>query len=264
MLASLSDADPATALGLATEQADNGVDLRHYALNRNLDEADMSALCARLSLRVVGSAAFAPRRWEALEARMFAALAAEHERAPDMVGVEHERLRRLTSPTLARPVFAELLIQPMRDGRILQTRSWLHLPQHRVELAADDDKLWQELKPRLDAAPYNPPRVRDIAKATGLAEEAVRALFRRIARHGDAWPVAHDHYFTAAAVADLARRVAAIGTREGSVRAAALRDDIGGGRKVAIHILEFFDRVGYTRRVRDMHIVRGSSELFGS
>jgi len=28
---------------------------------------------------------------------------------------------------------------------------------------------------------------------------------------------------------------------------------------VAIQILEFFDRVGYTRRVRDDHVLRGES-----
>jgi selenocysteine-specific elongation factor len=43
-----------------------------------------------------------------------------------------------------------------------------------------------------------------------------------------------------------------------------LRDEIGGGRKVAIHILEFFDRIGYTRRVRETHTLRGSPEQFGS
>jgi selenocysteine-specific elongation factor len=42
----------------------------------------------------------------------------------------------------------------------------------------------------------------------------------------------------------------------GSVRAADFRDRIGGGRKVAIQILEFFDRVGYTRRIRDEHVLR--------
>jgi selenocysteine-specific elongation factor len=36
-------------------------------------------------------------------------------------------------------------------------------------------------------------------------------------------------------------------------RAAAFRDRIGIGRKVAIQILEFFDRVGYTRRSGDDH-----------
>jgi selenocysteine-specific elongation factor len=46
-------------------------------------------------------------------------------------------------------------------------------------------------------------------------------------------------------------------------RAADLRDiiygDGGGGRKVAIQILEFFDRIGYTRRVRDEHILRSGA-----
>ena len=87
----------------------------------------------------------------------------------------------------------------------------------------------------------------------------MRALFKRVARIGEAYPVAHDHYFTAEAVADLARRVAALNARDGCARAAPLRDEIGGGRKVAIHILEFFDRIGYTRRVRDTHVLRGST-----
>jgi selenocysteine-specific elongation factor len=101
--------------------------------------------------------------------------------------------------------------------------------------------------------------VRDIARASGTAEDTVRQLFRRVARAGELYPVAHDHYFTADAVAGLAAIVAELNAGKGAARAADLRDRIGGGgRKVAIHILEFFDRIGYTRRVRDEHILRGS------
>lgn len=264
MLAALADPDPAVALRLAAEQQVAGVDLPPHALNRNLPAAALEALCQRLELKRVGDLAFAPARWQDLEVRLLAALAAEHERAPDMPGVERDRLRRLTLPTLSRPAFDALLAAPLANGRIAQTHAWLHLPEHRVQLAAADRDLWQTLKPLLDAAPYGPPRVRDVAKATGIAEDTVRALFKRVARFGEAYPVAHDHYFTAEAVADLARRVAALNARDGHARAAPLRDEIGGGRKVAIHILEFFDRIGYTRRVRDTHILRGSPEQFGS
>jgi len=264
MLAALAGDDPASALRLAAGQQTAGVDLGPHALNRNLDSATMAALCARLELKVVGNTAFAPARWQELEVRLLAALAAEHERAPDLSGVERDRLRRLTLPTLSRLAFDALLAVPLAGGRITQTHAWLHLPEHRVLLAAADRDLWLTLKPLLDASPYAPPRVRDVAKATGIAEDSVRLLFKRIARHGDAWPVAPDHYFTAEAVADLAHRVAALNASEGCARAAPLRDQIGGGRKVAIHILEFFDRIGYTRRVRDTHILRGSPEQFGS
>ena len=264
LLAALADADPATALQLAAAQQPAGIALTPYALNRNLEPAALAALCARLQLKVVGDTAFAPACWQALENRLLAALTAEHERAPDLAGVERDRLRRLTLPTLSRPAFDALLAGPLRDGRIAQTHAWLHLPGHRVQLADADRTLWSTLKPLLDATPYAPPRVRDVARASGVGEEGVRALFKQVARCGEAWPVAHDHYFTAAAVADLARRVFALAARDGHARAATLRDEIGGGRKVAIHILEFFDRIGYTRRVRDTHVPRGTPEQFGS
>lgn len=263
LLATLADDDPACALQLATEQQAGGVDLTAYARNRNLDAAARQAIVAKLGLKVVGETAFARGRWRELEAKLLAAVDAEHERAPDMPGVERDRLRRLTLPTLARPAFDALLAAPLADGRLAQTNAWLHRPEHRVQLSAADQRLWLSLKPLLAASPYNPPRVRDIAGEAASGEETVRSLFKRVARIGELYPVAHDHYFTASSVADLARRVASINNRDGCVRAATLRDEIGGGRKVAIHILEFFDRIGYTRRVRDSHALRGSTEQFG-
>lgn len=264
LLAALADPDPAVALQLAAGQQPAGLELTAYAQNRNLDASAVQALCQRLALKVVGHTAFSPDGWAVLEARLLDALAAEHARAPDLTGVERDRLRRLTLPTLSRPAFDALLAAPLADGRVAQTHAWLHLPAHRVQLSPADQDLWLTLKPLLLAEPCNPPRVRDVARATGLAEDSVRSLFKRIARHGDAWPVAQDHYFAAEAVAQLAQRVAELNLRDGFARAAPLRDLIGGGRKVAIHILEFFDRIGYTRRVRDTHVLRGSPEQFGS
>jgi selenocysteine-specific elongation factor len=263
MLAALADDNPATALLLASEQQAAGVELDAYALNRNLDAAALKTLTASLPLKIVGDTAFSTTNWQALSDKLLAALAAEHERAPDMPGVERDRLRRLTLPTLTRPAFDALLSEPLKTGLIAQTNAWLHLPEHRVQIAASDRDLWEILKPLLNAEPYNPPRVRDIARASGISEDTVRALFKRVARIGEAYPVAHDHYFTASTVADLAQRVAALNARNGFARAATLRDEIGGGRKVAIHILEFFDRIGYTRRVRETHTMRGSPEQFG-
>ena len=177
-----------------------------------------------------------------------------------MIGVERERLRRMTAAHLPRPAFDALANELLASKRIAQTRAWLHLPAHRASVTAADRELFAVLKPLLDAAPYNPPRVRDVFKATGTPEETVRQLFKRIARAGELYPVAHDHYYTAAAVAELAEIVRKLNAEHGAARVAGLRDiivdDGGGGRKVAIQILEFFDRIGYTRRVRDDHVLR--------
>lgn len=264
LLDSMRSNDPAVTLGFMAGQATAGIDLDRFALGWNLSAADAEALWQRAGLRVIEhgdpTTGIANEAWEALQAKLLEALAQEHERAPDMIGVERERLRRMTAVNLQRPAFDALCAELLASGTIAQTRSWLHLPEHRASVTSSDRELFAELKPLLDASPYNPPRVRDVSKATGTLEHAVRQLFKRLARAGELYPVAHDHYFTACAVAELADIVRQLNEEHGAARAAALRDiifaDGGGGRKVAIRILEFFDRIGYTRRVRDDHVLR--------
>ena len=60
-------------------------------------------------------------------------------------------------------------------------------------------------------------------------------------------------------LAALAREVGA--QHAGEVQAGTFRDATGLGRKRAIQILEYFDRIGLTRRVGDTHRLRTDSEL---
>jgi selenocysteine-specific elongation factor len=260
LLAAMRDDDPAATLALLAAQSPAGVDLGRFAGNWNLADNAAEALWQGAGMRVVadgsGRAGFDAAAWQTLRERLLDALARDHERTPDMVGVERERLRRMTLATLSRPAFDALVAELLRDDAIRGSGAWLHLPSHQASVSPADRDLFAVLKPLLDAAPSGPPRVRDVAKASGTAEDTVRQLFRRVARAGELYPVAHDHYFTATAVAELAAIVARLCAEQGSARAADLRDVIGGGRKVAIHILEFFDRIGYTRRVRDEHLLR--------
>jgi selenocysteine-specific elongation factor len=267
LLAALREDDPAVTLALLAAQAPAGVDLARFAANWNLAATVADALWHAAALRVVTVGderiGFAARTWQVLTDKLLLALAEDHRRAPDMAGVERERLRRMTLANLSRGAFDTLVGELLAAGRLAQTRAWLHLPEHQASVSAADRDLFAVLKPLLDAAPFNPPRVRDVFRASGTAEDTVRQLFRRVARSGELYPVAHDHYFTATAVAELAAIVARLQAAHGTVRAAALRDVIygggGGGRKVAIQILEFFDRIGYTRRARDEHVLRAAS-----
>jgi selenocysteine-specific elongation factor len=256
--------DPAAVLDLLAERSPTGVDLTRFALGWNLDDAQAGALWRQVGLQIFGNGdtmtGLAQQAWDALRTKLLEALGREHEVNPDMIGVEPDRLRRLISTGLPRPVFDALIAQLLSSGVIVRSRTWLHLPAHRASVNADDRKQFAELKSLLDARPYNPPRVRDVSNATGARETDVRQLFKRLARAGELYPVAHDHYFTADAVAELAGIVDRLNVEQGAARAATFRDmlfhDGSGGRKVAIRILEFFDRVGYTRRIGDDHVLR--------
>ncbi|HEY4038539.1 MAG TPA: SelB C-terminal domain-containing protein, partial [Burkholderiaceae bacterium] len=82
------------------------------------------------------------------------------------------------------------------------------------------------------------------------------------AQRGAVFQVVKDLYLHADTVAQLAATVRELAQRDGMVRAAAFRDATGLGRKRAIQILEFFDRIGLLRRVRDEHLLRPGTQLF--
>ena len=90
----------------------------------------------------------------------------------------------------------------------------------------------------------------------------MRQTLRKLATQGDVHQIVHDLFYTTERVRELAAVITQLASEHGEIAAAAFRDRIGAGRKRAIQILEFFDRVGYTRRVHDAHRLRSGHEGF--
>ena len=264
LLHALDTSDAGTALSAALEHSPDGIDLGHWARNWNLRADEAAVLQASLPLRGVGRWACSTRRWDALKQTILARLAEMHEQESDTLGPDRERLRRMALPASERPVFAALLEELLRDQRIAQSGPWLHLPGHKARLSAHEEKLWLKVRPLLVQAPFQPPRVRDLARSLLLEEDKTRMLMKRVSRTGQTYQVAHDHYFTREAVEELADIVRELAEARGAAEAAEFRDRIGTGRKLAIQILECFDRMGYTQRIGDAHRLRPGSTTFSS
>jgi selenocysteine-specific elongation factor len=252
-----ADDDPRATLRHAIERGAKGIDLERWNVTHNADWSADTFDAEAVADGSGGITLFAKPRWGALCTQVVETLAIEHARAPDAVGPGRDRLRRMAAPSLQAAIFGALIAALKSEGRVAQTGAWLHLPTHRVELSSDDRARFDRIGPLLadPSTANNPPRVRDLARALGDDEAVVRGLLVRLAVLGEVYRVAHDHYFVPEVVKTLARDVAAVAEAEadGVAKAAAFRDRIGVGRKVAIQILEFFDRVGYTRRIGDDH-----------
>jgi selenocysteine-specific elongation factor len=252
-LATAAKGDARATLAHAVAASPRGVDLARWNVVHNGDLA-----ADAIDARIAGAATlFSHARWDALLSHVLARLADEHARAPDAVGPGRDRLRRMAAPALDAARFASVVDALRADGRVAQTGAWLHLPSHRVELSSEDRSRFARARGVLEKATerFNPPRVRDLAVAIGDDEAALRSVFVRLAARGEVYKVAHDHFFLPATVRELARIAAELHANDGMACAAPFRDRLGIGRKVAIQILEFFDRIGYTRRVGDDHRV---------
>jgi selenocysteine-specific elongation factor len=200
-----------------------------------------------------------PAQWQALREGAMSALRRFHADVPEEPGPDVGRLRRIALPDMPAALWRALVDELARERLVLLRGAWLHLPQHSVTLSERDQTLARKLQPLITAGRFDPPWVRDLAAAVHEPEDRVREVLRKQVTQGGVYQVVHDLFYDRERIAELAEIVGAATREQGDINAARFRDTLGLGRKRAIQILEFFDRVGYTRRVRDAHVLRPDS-----
>ena len=240
-----------------------GLDLAKLAVHWNVQ--DLAAHVPTDSTRVLGcheTWAFSSAHWAGLQDTLHTGLVAFHERFSDELGPDAARARRMFLPTLPAAAFAALTDALLAAGTLQRSGPWLHLPTHSIVLTRDEEALFQRIRPWLAEAAYDPPWVRDLARMSGKDEASMRHLLQKLARQGKLYQVVRDLFYLPESVAQLAVLVQELEHVSGETRAAEFRDRSGLSRKRAVQVLEFFDRVGYTRRVREAHRLR-NADMFG-
>jgi selenocysteine-specific elongation factor len=165
----------------------------------------------------------------------------------------------MSFPDAPPALWQAVLAQLQEERRLFARGAWMHLPEHHVTLSEADRALADKLGPLILAGRFDPPWVRDLAATVHEHEGRVRAVLRKLVGQGEVYQVVRDLYYDRDAIAELAGILGACHSEHGAVHAAHFRDSVGLGRKRSIQILEFFDRVGYTRRIRDAHVLRAQN-----
>jgi selenocysteine-specific elongation factor len=197
--------------------------------------------------------------WLALRERAVSALRAFHAQVPDELGPVIGRLRLIAMPDLPDALWRALIDALVHERIVMRSAPWLHLPEHAMTLSEGDQALARRLQPLIIAGRFDPPWVRDLAASAHEPEVRVREVLRKQVTQNTVYQVVRDLFYDRECIGELAAVVTTIAREHGAVNAARYRDAVGLGRKRAIQILEFFDRVGFTRRVQDSHVLRRDS-----
>jgi selenocysteine-specific elongation factor len=240
--------------------APQGIEMRELGrlYGRAMDQIPMPPQ-ARIVDTAAERFAFLDTQWSALGESAVAALQTFHALHPDEPGIDRGRLRRMTMPNVVDAVWRAVIDELLQRRAVQHTGHWLHLPEHRISLNDHDRELAQRLRSALLDGRFDPPWVRDLAVAVQSSDDEVRQVLRKCALQGSVHEIVHDLFYHSERVRELARVLKDLVHREDVVEAAHYRDAIGVGRKRAIQILEFFDRVGYTRRTRNARVLRVDS-----
>ena len=264
-LRAFDQGDDGAALDALLEEAPRGLDVRHFAVTRNIEAGALDALRASRDLveaSVPGKTLlFARARWIELRESVLAALETYQAKNPDSFGATTIEILRTTS-VLERPAMSAALDELVAEKAIVRFGQLLHLPGHEVKLSLDEENLWFEIERYLAAQGGDPPRLALVCETLRLEENEVKPLLEKLGRMGRLRRVSKVYFV----LPDIVRRLAeaardCAGTHDhGILTVGQFREATGIGRNATMPVLEFFDRAGLTTRIKDGRRLRGTVE----
>ncbi|MDI3427203.1 selenocysteine-specific translation elongation factor [Enterobacter sp. V87_3] len=256
-LAALEQADDDKA-ALLTHLERGAVNLSDFAWARQLNGESLGELTQEEGFIQAGNSLLnAPvaARWQR---KVLNTLATYHQQHQDEPGPGRERLRRMALP-MEDEALVLLLIEKMREsGAIKSHHGWLHLPEHKAGFTAEQEAIWQKAASLFGDEPW---WVRDLARETHTDEQTMRQVLRHAAQQGLIVAIVKDRYYRNDRILAFANLIRHRDRVQGSTCAADFRDQLNVGRKLAIQILEYFNRTGFTRRRGNDHLLR-DAQLF--
>ena len=241
------------AQALSAHLSRGAVDLTAFGWARQLSTSGLNLLLENpCFIRAGNNLLDAPiaARWQR---KLLETLATYHQQHHDEPGPGRERLRRMALPMEDEALVLTLIERMRESGDIQSHHGWLHLPEHKAGFNNEQVQLWQKAAPLFGDEPW---WVRDLARETGVDEQMMRGVLRQAAQQGLITAIVKDRYYRNDRIVTFASMIRDLDQGRGSTSAADFRDRLNVGRKLAIQILEYFDRIGFTRRRGNDHILR--------
>ncbi|MFG1174718.1 selenocysteine-specific translation elongation factor [Erwiniaceae bacterium CAU 1747] len=220
---------------------------------RQRSEEALVSLDYRTRPQIIDGFMILPQTIHDWQQRLLGEMTHYHRSHSDRPGLGRDRLRRMALPDRPDRLVDILTEELVETGRLINHRGWLHLPDFAIRFDPQEAALWQRAAPLFAQEAW---WVRDLALRLNCPDEMMRQALRKAAQSGFIIAVVKDRYFSHQQIerfADIIRQRAAEGLSTG---AADFRNCLGVGRKLAIQILEFFDRSGFTRRRGNEHLLR--------
>ena len=200
--------------------------------------------------------------WQSLKTEVQQALHTWHEKNTDVLGADVEQLRHHMKAVVARPVLNDVLRHLCLEKKLTRRGAVYRVAGRESSLSAVTEKLWKQALPVYQRFSPTAPRVFELSEALDITPAETTALLNSCVAHGRLYRVSDNRYFLPDDVLQLAK-IAETLEAQGQLTVAGYRDASGIGRNLVVELLEFFDRVQFTRRLgQQRKLLRTAEQAF--
>ncbi|MBN1512746.1 MAG: selenocysteine-specific translation elongation factor [Phycisphaerae bacterium] len=178
-----------------------------------------------------------------------------HKARPDVPGCRLDAFLGWLDRKSEKGLGRSLLDRLVKQGRVKRLGQYVCRPEFAPELSAQDEKVLNAMVAEYHAAAFQPPALDGLK----VAKEATRQRLLRLVKVAQAFSqlieVQNGLYLHADRERELRDAVRKLAEAGPGVTVSQLREYLGSSRKYMVPIVEYLDRVGFTRREGDLRFV---------
>jgi len=186
--------------------------------------------------------------------RLLEIVAEFHRRSPESPGLTPEELR--ASSGLAKEVLEGLVAHLKLHNRLAQRNRRLALPSHRETLAGPDQQLFEAIDALFRQRLFNPPEEDEVVAHTRGAPADIQRVVKILVEHERLLRLPEDLLFHREGVEKAREILVSTLKAEGRLESVRWKYLLNTSRKYAIPLLDYFDRIGVTRRLNNTRYLR--------
>ncbi len=180
-----------------------------------------------------------------------------HQRNPLRQGISRGELASGWAVGVPDKLLHFLLERLVRKGELVNEQQVLRLPEHKVSLAADQEKLRSRILEEYTNSGLEPPTVKQLLEKLDLKPKEAEPVLRLLAENKELIKINADFYFSPQAVDRLKAMLKDYFSQNEEMGPVDFKELTGLSRKFAIPLLEFMDKEKLTIRVGDKRQLRG-------
>jgi selenocysteine-specific elongation factor len=170
-----------------------------------------------------------------------------HEQSPESPGVTLDELRESTR--IDKTALDGLVSRMTAEGRLVENNRRLAAPEHRAMFQAEDAQYAEVVESLFRRQAFKPPGADKLADETGATAEIISKILKILIEHDRLVQVAEGLLFHREAV-DRGREILVeFFQKEERLESVKFKYLLDTTRKYALPLLDYFDRVGVTRRM---------------
>ncbi|RLQ20717.1 selenocysteine-specific translation elongation factor [Seongchinamella sediminis] len=197
----------------------------------------------------------AKKQWQDYVNCMDQRLAQWHSGRPMEPGIRPELLQKLVYPHIPTNLSRAVLEDRIRAKQIVHQDQLVRALGHKPTLSHQVQRQWQQLETQMQARGLNIPLRSELQRDTGFDARQLEMLTRPAIKKGDLFEIGEKRLALPATIRELARLTNQFTDTSGGISVIEAKQVFGLGRNLTIEILEFFDKIGYTKRSDNLRII---------